>query len=352
MADEQLSFNWPGDAPPRLRSASPPMPLPEIAPLAKRLRRLADRGVYLGTSSWKYPGWLGQIYDPARYQTRKRLSQRKFDEECLAEYAGVFPTVGGDFSFYQLPKPEIWPRIFSQTPPEFRFSLKAPEDVTVERWPDLPRYGRRAGRDNPHFLDAEWVKDGLVRPLSAYRDRLGVLIFEFGKIHRPPFNQPARFTEALDKFLARLAAEGLRFAVEVRNRTFLEPPDNYLACLRRHSVAHCLNSWTRMPPLPEQAALPGIFTAPHVAARLLLRPGRSYQQAVEAFSPYSEVRDPYEEGRAALRGLIERCLAEGRMLFAYVNNRFEGNAPQTIEAAMRDWDERSAPGSTETPSSQ
>ena len=338
MAKGQLRFDWADEGRPSSRPPTRPSPLPPIAPLAGRLRWLADRGVYLGTSSWKYPGWIGQIYDPARYHTRKGLSQRKFDEECLAEYAGVFPTVGGDFSFYQFPKPEVWTRLFAQTPPEFRFSLKAPEEVTVERWPDLPRYGRRAGRDNPHFLDAERVKDGLLRPLSAYRERLGVVIFEFGTIHRPPFNQPARFTEALDQFLAGLATEGLRFAVEIRNREFLQVPDDYLACLRRHGVAHCLNSWTRMPPLAEQAALPGIFTAPHVVARLLLRPGRSYQQAVEAFSPYSEVREPYDEGRAALRDLIERCLAEGRTLFAYVNNRFEGNAPQTIEAATRDWD--------------
>lgn len=338
MADGQLSFNWPGDETPPPQSASPPMPLPEIAPLAKRLQRLAGRGVYLGTSSWKYPGWLGQIYDPAHYQTRKGLSQRKFDEECLTEYAGVFPTVGGDFSFYQFPKPDVWSRLFSQTPPEFRFSLKAPEEVTAERWPDLPRYGPRAGQDNPHFLDVELVKESLFRPLSAHGDRLGVLIFEFGMIHHPPLNQPARFVEALDLFLARLSGEGFRLAVEVRNREFLQPPDDYFACLRRHGVAHCLNSWTRMPSLAEQAALPGVFTASHVAARLLLRPGRSYQQAVEAFSPYSEVRDPYEEGRAALRELIERCLAEGRTLFAFVNNRFEGNAPRTIAAATRDWD--------------
>ena len=29
--------------------------------LAVRLKKLADRGIYLGTSSWNYPGWLGQV---------------------------------------------------------------------------------------------------------------------------------------------------------------------------------------------------------------------------------------------------------------------------------------------------
>ena len=38
----------------------------EPPPLAARLRPIlrawADRGVYFGTSSWKYEGWLGSIY--------------------------------------------------------------------------------------------------------------------------------------------------------------------------------------------------------------------------------------------------------------------------------------------------
>ncbi|MGC4050035.1 MAG: hypothetical protein QM757_11680 [Paludibaculum sp.] len=71
--------------------------------LAARLRTLAAEGVYFGTSSWKYPGWLGQIYTPERYFTRGRFSQKKFESECLTEYAEIFPAVCGDFSFYQFP---------------------------------------------------------------------------------------------------------------------------------------------------------------------------------------------------------------------------------------------------------
>jgi hypothetical protein len=29
---------------------------------------LAARGIFVGTSSWKYVGWLGQLYDAARYE--------------------------------------------------------------------------------------------------------------------------------------------------------------------------------------------------------------------------------------------------------------------------------------------
>jgi uncharacterized protein YecE (DUF72 family) len=329
MTEGQLAFDWGQQNDGNRESSQPP---PRAQALAPRLRQWATRGMYLGTSSWKYPGWLGQVYTPARYQTRGRFSEQKFNRQCLAEYAAVFPTVCGDFAFYQFPSDEAWSETFAQVPSGFRFSLKVPEDVTVERFPDLPRYGRRAGQENPHFMDASLVRDQLLARLDSYRDRLGVLIFEFGTIHDPAVAQPAEFTRALDHLLSRLPLDRFRFAVEVRNPEFLESGQDYLSCLRGHGVAHCFNSWTRMPALDRQIRLPGTLTAPFSVARLLLRPGRTYQQAVDRFAPYESVRDPYHEGRSALIELMRACPAEGRELFAFVNNRFEGSAVGTIEA--------------------
>ncbi len=308
--------------------------MPGVAPVAARLRKLAARGVYLGTSSWKYPGWLGQVYDPSRYATRGRFSQKKFEQECLTEYARVFPAVGGDFSFYQFPSAEYWRRLFDQAPAGFALGLKVPEEITAERYPKHARYGDRAGQDNPHFMDADVLREMFLNRIEPHHDRLGPVMFEFGKIYRGPLSKPGAFAERLDGLLSRLPTDRFRFAVEVRNRGFLEDSDEYLSCLRAHGVAHCFNSWTQMPPVEEQLANPASFTAPHVAARFLLRPGRTYEQAVKMFEPYESIQDPYPEGRSALSALIDKCLAEKRTLFAFVNNRFEGNAPQTIELAL------------------
>ena len=59
------------------------------------LDELARGGICIGTSSWKYPGWCGQLYDEQRYLTRGKFSEAKFERECLAEYAQTFPTVSG-----------------------------------------------------------------------------------------------------------------------------------------------------------------------------------------------------------------------------------------------------------------
>jgi hypothetical protein len=37
------------------------------ANLQKQLADLAARGVFVGTSSWKYPGWRGMVYEESKY---------------------------------------------------------------------------------------------------------------------------------------------------------------------------------------------------------------------------------------------------------------------------------------------
>ncbi|MEO6753875.1 MAG: hypothetical protein ABIP85_19010 [Chthoniobacteraceae bacterium] len=43
------------------------------------LNELARGGIYIGTSSWKYPGWCGQVCDEQRYLTLSKFSMAKFE---------------------------------------------------------------------------------------------------------------------------------------------------------------------------------------------------------------------------------------------------------------------------------
>jgi len=67
--------------------------------LAPRATDLAAEGVYIGTSSWKYPGWLDQIYDSQCYEYRGKFALTLFNLECLWEYAEVFKTVCVDAAY-------------------------------------------------------------------------------------------------------------------------------------------------------------------------------------------------------------------------------------------------------------
>ena len=136
--------------------------------LRERLNKLAAGGILIGGSSWKYEGWLGQIYSRSRYQVRGHFSKKLFEETCLSEYATVFPSVCGDFSFYQFPADTFWAKLFRQTPAMFRWGLKVPEQITVPAWPVHPRYGALAGRENPAFLDFALLDQAFLRALEPY----------------------------------------------------------------------------------------------------------------------------------------------------------------------------------------
>ena len=295
--------------------------------LAERLRQRAAENIFIGGSSWKYEGWLGQVYTRSRYLVKGRFSRNLFEATCLREYAETFPTVCGDFAFYQFPTPEFWDRLFAQAPEGFRFAFKAPEQITCKVFPKHTRYGPQAGSENPEFLNAEMIKQMFLRPLWRHRAKTSLVIFEFGAFSQRSFEEPAQFLDRLDPFLAALPSE-FRYAVEVRNPEYLRP--DYFQCLRGHEVAHVYNAWSRMPELRRQIAIPDSATADFIVSRALLRFGRSYEDAVAMFSPYAEIKDPNPETRDALRVLIERSREEHRMAFLFVNNRLEGNAPGTI----------------------
>jgi uncharacterized protein YecE (DUF72 family) len=303
----------------------------EPRPLAKRLSALAQRGIYIGTSSWKYEGWLGSIYTPERYITRGKFSQKKFDDTCLAEYAETFPIVCGDFSFYQFPSDEYWRKLFGASPAALQFAFKVPEEITVKEWPAHARYGRRAGLENENFLNAEIFTRLFYEPLQPYGARAALFIFEFGTFSKSAFPDVHAFLEVLDGFLSALP-EGPRYSVEIRNAEYLCP--EYFHVLRSNGVAHVFNAWTRMPDLPTQTAIADAYTTGFDVTRALLRRGRAYEEAVKSFEPYREVQDPLPETREALRALIQKSLGQQRISYIFVNNRLEGNAPGTIEAVV------------------
>lgn len=295
--------------------------------LGRRLRALADRHIFIGTSSWKYDGWIDQIYTRERYLSRGKFSQKHFEAECLAEFAETFPIVCGDFSFYQFPSSEFWKKLFVSAPAQLQFALKVPEEVTVEVFPRHPRYGPRAGRTNESYLSVDAFRAMFLEPLEPYRSRIACLIFEFGARGATAEDFVAQIVPFFD-----LLPSTFRYSIEVRNREFLVPL--YFDALREHHAAHVFNGWTKMPPLHEQIAIPGAFTADFTVVRALLRAGRAYGTAVATFAPYNKIQDENPEGRKALRDVIDRMQRERRSAYIFVNNRFEGNAPETIRAVV------------------
>ena len=297
---------------------------------------LAARGVFIGTSSWKYEGWFGQLYTPARYEYRGKVARTRFERDCLAEYAEVFKTACVDAAYYDFPRHDYLKKLADAVPDDFRFGFKVTDAVTLKRFPNLPRFGPRAGQPNEHFLDPHLFVGAFLKPCEAIRAKVGVLLFEFSRFWPADYEHGRDFVADLDGFLGKLP-RGWPYAIELRNHHWLR--EEYFACLARHAVAHVFNNWDAMPPVSEQLALPGSRPQPRLcAARFLLKPGRKYEEAVQTFQPYDRVKEPNPDARAAGRALIAEGKAAGpdRQTFIYVNNRLEGNALETIDAMVSD----------------
>ena len=154
-------------------------------------------------------------------------------------------------------------------------------------------------------------------------------MFEFQTLAKSSGLDAEAFATRLDEFFSELPRDG-QYAVELRNEEFLTPM--YFAVLREHGVGHVFNSWTRMPPIGHQLDLPNSITGPFIVARALLRPGRTYDEAVDAFAPYDRIREPNPKLRRDLVRLVETARRARIPAYLLVNNRAEGSAPLTIAA--------------------
>jgi uncharacterized protein YecE (DUF72 family) len=285
------------------------------------------RTVRFGSSSWAYEGWQGLVYHRAYTKSR-------FSRDTLAEYAAfavdgapLFRTVGIDHSFYRPADTKQLSHYAKQVPDDFRFCSKVWEEITIPVYANLPRYGAKAGKPNPRFLDAGAFRDLVLTPAQAgLGEKLGPFIFEFQRSG----TDSTTFLDKLDHFLGQLPS-GPPYATEVRNPEILGP--RYLSILNAHGIAHVYNHWTAMPALADQhRMLEQTFTAPFVICRLLTPVGLAYSKAVERYKPYDRIVQPQPRMRQDTIALVQQAVADGRSAYVLVNNRAEGCSPLTIQA--------------------
>ena len=305
--------------------------------IKKKAAELAAKGVYVGTSSWKYDGWFGQLYTPTRYEYRGKVAKTRFERDCLREYAEVFKTVSVDAAYYDFPRREYLHKLADAVPDDFRFGLKITDAITIKKYPNLERFGAKAGQPNRDFLNADLFATAFLKPCEEIRSKVGVLMFEFSRFWPSDYEHGRNFVADLDTFLGKLP-KGWPYAIEMRNKGWLQK--EYFDCLTRHGITHLFNSWDAMPPVNEQMALPGSGTNPNlIAARFLLKPGRKYEEAVKTFQPYDKLKEPNLDARKAGQRLIQQGQQnQNQKTFIYVNNRLEGNALETISAMLEEPD--------------
>ena len=297
--------------------------VPDRAAL-ERLRSRIPPSVRFGTSTWNYPGWRGLVY-------QQDYGPKGAAAKMLREYAAfpLFGTVGVDSSYYGPPTEAVLRSYAEHLPSGFPCVSKVWSQITVHTFtktqdPD------RAGKPNPDFLNPDLFVEEIYQPYQRhFAENTGPFVFEFQTIAKYSGIDAEGFANRLDQFFSALPRDA-QYAVEVRNEEFLTPM--YFAVLREHGVAHVFSSWTRMPPMGHQLDLPGSLTGSFILARALLRPGRTYDEAVDAFAPYDRIREPNPKLRRDLVRLVETAVRAKIPAYLLVNNRTEGSAPLTIAA--------------------
>ncbi|HET7839270.1 MAG TPA: DUF72 domain-containing protein [Rectinemataceae bacterium] len=139
----------------------------------------------VGTCGYSYDEWRGVLYPP-------ELPKAEF----LPFYAGTFPFVELDFSWYGMPKASTLARMVGLTPGAFQFAIKAHRSMSHDRGPDWRERARE-------FATA-------IEPLAT-AGRLATILIQLP--------QSFRRGEEERRYLASLCDELAAFplAVEFRN---------------------------------------------------------------------------------------------------------------------------------------
>lgn len=254
----------------------------------------------LGTCAFTAAGWVGSFYP-------RGLRSGEF----LSLYAEEFSSVELDVTWYRIPTTAMIQGWRSKTPPGFVFAAKVPQIITHDKVLVGCRAELRA------FLDS----------MGGLDDKLGPLLFQFPRFDRDYFGTLDDFLVVLEPFLRELP-RGFRFALEVRNREWVQP--KLMDVLEARGVAYAWTDHNRMPRPQETARLVRPVTADFVYLRWL---GDRY--GIERLTKtwdrtiVDRARE-IEQWSGIVRDLRQRDLE----VFGYVNNHYAGHAPATVRSLL------------------
>ncbi len=163
----------------------------------------------VGTSGWSYKEWEKVFYPDSK--TPK-----------LRYYSNIFNTAEIDSTFYANPKKGLVFGWLRNTPEDFQFSVKLPQEITHKKKLD-PDLG--VGADLDDFVE-------LMKPLHD-SGKLGPLLIQL-----PPSFDSTKI-DKLEKFLEMLPKDHM-FAIEFRNTSWMEDSKGLYALLSHHNVANTI----------------------------------------------------------------------------------------------------------------
>jgi uncharacterized protein YecE (DUF72 family) len=243
--------------------------------------------IYIGTSGYSYKDWKGVFYP-------ERMTPAGF----LGHYAGTFPFVELNFSYYRQPDRGMLERMIEQTPTDFRFSIKAHRDLT---------HTRGEGWEQA----AEKFLLGGAAPLREASRLAGILLQFPYSFHRDTENR--RYLSSVTEYFS-----GFPLFVEFRNTDW--QLDDVYSGLRERNIGIVNTDTPDLASLPENRA---ILTADRGYIRFHGRNSGTWWKG-DNVSRYDYLYSPEE-----LREWVERIrdmLKKVTVLYVAFNNHHKGQA--------------------------
>ncbi len=314
-------------APPGTPAVQAVPPGAALLQLADGLRQRFGGRCWLGTSSWHFPGWQGQVW-------QGRHTDSQLSRQGLAAYAAhpLLNCVSLDRAFYRPLQAAEYAHLAAQVGAGFRFVVKAPASVTDAQLRDA-RTGQ-ALQPNPQFLCPQAALALAVQPaVQGLGAALGVLVFQLSPL-------PAGLLADADALQGRLAAlfdaivpalpAGTLAALELRDAPLLTPA--LAALLKARGVRLCLGLHDRMPAAEAQLPMLRALWPGDLVCRWNLQRGQRYAQARDRWAPFDRLQAPDLPTRATLARVMAATLDAGQRVFVTINNKAEGSAPASVRA--------------------
>jgi uncharacterized protein YecE (DUF72 family) len=273
--------------------------------------------IRIGTSAFTAAGWVGSFYP-------RGMKPADF----LSFYATKFDTVELDNTFYRTPALSTVKGWYAKTPPGFIFAAKIPQVVTHEK------VLVDCDEDLAHFL----------KTMDALGEKLGPLLFQFGYFNRSKFKSGNEFLSVLKPFLKKLP-EGYKFAVEIRNKAWLDA--RFLDTLRERGVALALIDQSWMPRPWEINSNVDLITADFTYVRWLGDRKVIEERTTTWDKIIIDRQGELFEWVKVLRKVHERRI----MILAFANNHYAGHGPGTLELFRQLWGDNGMPAASGMPPS-
>ena len=261
---------------------------------------MGDRGkLRLGSSSWTAKGWLGRFYPKGTKPV-----------DFIAHYATIYDSVEIDATFYAVPAESTVLGWRDKTPDDFVFAAKAPQVITHEKFLE------DCEQEVFHFLDR----------MSLLGPKLGPILFQFPYYSKKKGVTEDEFLRRLRAFAAILPRDGFRFAVEVRNKTWID--SELCEILRDHGLALTLidHPWMHRPSVLMKNR--EIVTADFAYVRWL-GDRHGIEKITKVWNETVVDRSKeIEEWAPPIRDM----LGDQVDVYGYVNNHYGGYAPENIDA--------------------